>query len=41
MTSGDQLSRVEAKVDQLMKQNRTLTLIVIVVLLVAIVSIVI
>lgn len=34
MTSGDQLSRVEAKMDEVMKQNRTLTILTIIVLVV-------
>lgn len=34
MTSGDQLSRVEAKMDQILKQNRTLTTLTIVVIII-------
>jgi hypothetical protein len=40
MTSGDQLSRVEAKTDQILKQNRTLTILTIIVVLVLLVLIV-
>ena len=40
MTSGDQLSRVEAKMDQILKQNRTLTMLTIVVLIVLLLTLV-